>query len=107
MIDEEMAQERDVIGPADAREVPERMIEDNQDLLITIERLQQLCQMSGVWGLRVGRERPHEPTRGCRPEIVHPEMEDALAEGDGPFEREGHVLGRVRALQCEAGVDIA
>jgi hypothetical protein len=103
---EELLGERGVSVKAHAADIPERMVEDDQNLGVAIEPLEQFSKhlTSGV--ARVSRHFVPETNRFARREIVNPDVEASLLVRDRPLQRDRDVLLRSFLLKEQARVDI-
>src|SRR5262249_40702554 len=92
---EELAQPPRVRVFADAREIPQRMIEDDQRPA-RVQRPEKVAQALVAAPLRHRRESRIPLARRRRRQIVNAEMEEPFVEGNGPLDRHRRAPGGAR-----------
>ncbi len=110
---EEVVDEDAMVFVADAVEVPEGVVEDDEDGGDLVQLREHGGELGGVTGGGAvfdrgsceGFEAGHPVGAGCAGQVVNAEVEGGSSVGDGPLERDGDVAGGGERTEEERGLD--
>ena len=88
VLGQETSDEPDMIGGADVGEIPEGMVQHDQDFGLLAERVEQSRQLDGARIVRQSRQPREDRSRVARREVVNAKVKESLVERDRPFTRD-------------------